>query len=975
MGETSRVILLRCAQFEFDEVQDPQVNNHFDKALSICAGLPLALAIVGRAVLSLSLSLADAQRKKVWELYLLSREEQTTGESDIFGNVEGYRGLSNAIYSSLAALDSNMGALTFQPSMSYKNMFLSLFILLCNDWVPYCVLCHLWGLENDLQAKQVASMFTHACLADVKFFELKGKETEGITLHDLIHQYLLHERSKVEGNPARKLLDLYSSDCNGVGIPVVDRNVFGAGSGGFRQWWSNDIPDDGYFHEHIVINMLWSGRHFELFLLIINPQWHMRRVKFSQSACINDVNRVKSLMEGELLYGFSIYKDEAMDFISRFHSALRLSLPYIHDNIYEAPFQLEARLWKRRSERSQIHSFWTRIVFGGCDRPVLIPLTPCITGSDTPLRTIIPFSKSVYAMDIPPNLSFVACGLENGEVQIVHHESQRRLICWKAHENSVYSVSYIQQPLLPSTEQKALLMTSSADTTVKLWNVTTTTPELLRTYQGHDGSVPRARQVPGSTNVVSVANDRTFQKWDYITGETQLEVTFDHDEVLSDFAIIGESDDESRVVAASQRRIFIWSTQTGLILSQFEIGADGIPLRIALMDNKSKAALGYREGFVRVWDINNQSQCGDDFFEHERLVLAVTELKNGKDGHERVVVSSGSDRKIRFWNMDTKEEICEPLSGHASGCIQLYADENVNGLWSCAMDGFRLWDLKKVLEQDRKDQCQKVESLAISRDGSIVLCGFRNGRVKVWRYMNDGWVVKGSLVGHESWVTGLATVDGDLAVSVSEDRTLRSWNLDNYSQLRCWEGLTALTRTVLVTSQFKLAITGSKDGTVLVWDLRDEEDDSLGVVHVMKADGFVRRMHMFDDEEETVVSVTIEGCCQIWRLSDGLLLKKTMVDFGTHATMEEKRTIMQSREKLLTIMGENVDKMDLDGSISVQGNKIMWCGGEHEVTLGTLESPVHDWVYSAAHKTLFAAAMNWNFVIADLLTEQEELLL
>lgn len=974
MGETSKLILARCAQFDLDEVQVEQITDHFNKALSICAGLPLALAIVGRAVLSLSLSLGDEQGNKAWERYLVSREEQPTDGRDVFGSVEGYRGLYTTLYTSLTALDSNTEGLTFQPSMSYKDMFMSLYILVRKDWAPYAMLRRLWGLENDQQAKEIASRFTYASLADVQFVEVEGKEVEGITLHDLIHNFLVHERAKVDENPATRLLHSYTYNyCNGAEVPEVDCNLYGTNCRGFRQWWLSALPDDGYFHDHILINLFWSGRHIELYLLAINPRWHMRRLQFGHLACEKDIDLVRRIMDAELLVAFEDCRNEAVDFISQFQSAMRLTMPYIQQNVHEAPFQVEARLWKPSSERSIMHEFWSHIMFGICERPMLIPRTPSITGCDTPLRTIIPFSESVLAMGIPPNLNFVACGLNNGEAKIIHHELQIQLSSWKAHEGGVYSVSYILQPVPPATDD-VLLITSSLDTTVKLWNVKSTIPELLRIYDGHCGSVPCVRQIPGSTNVISVSSDRTFHKWDYNTGEKQFEVMFDDDEEISDFAILGKCEEEGRVVTATHRRIFTWSTQTGSVLSQFEVGSNGLPLRITPFDNSNKVVLAFREGFLSVWDIEKKIQCGDEFCEHDRLVLAVTELKNGKQGHEGIVVSSASDKKIRFWNIDTKEEICESLSGHASTCFQLYADERVNKLWSCASDGFRVWDLEKVLRQDRKDHCQKVETLAISEDGNVVLCGFRDGKVKVWGYVNNGWEVTGILIRHESWVTGLATIHGDFVVSVSEDRTLRFWDVKRRTQLGCWQGLTALTRTVLVSRHYLTAITGSKDGTVLVWNLRDNGEDSLGVVHVMKADGFIRRLHMFDREEQAVVSVTIEGCCQVWRLSDGSLMKETTVNFGTDATLEEKRSIIQSRDKLLTLMGESVDRNVGDGSVAVHGNKIMWCDDERNLTLGTLESPVHDWVYSKAHETLFAAAMNWNLVIADILTDEHDLL-
>ncbi|MER8091717.1 hypothetical protein ABTZ57_43740, partial [Streptomyces sp. NPDC094048] len=92
-----------------------------------------------------------------------------------------------------------------------------------------------------------------------------------------------------------------------------------------------------------------------------------------------------------------------------------------------------------------------------------------------------------------------------------------------------------------------------------------------------------------------------------------------------------------------------------------------------------------------------------------------------------------------------------------------------------------------------------------------------------------------ALTGHTNWVlaVGTAVVDGcPLAVTGSDDKTVRVWDLATGQQIG--EPLTGHTNSVLavgtaVVDDRPLAITGSRDKTVRVWDLatRQQVGDPL----------------------------------------------------------------------------------------------------------------------------------------------------
>ena len=77
-----------------------------------------------------------------------------------------------------------------------------------------------------------------------------------------------------------------------------------------------------------------------------------------------------------------------------------------------------------------------------------------------------------------------------------------------------------------------------------------------------------------------------------------------------------------------------------------------------------------------------------------------------------------------------------------------------------------------------------------------------------------------SLEGHTGAVYGVAvTPDGTRAVSASDDRTLRVWDLATGKSLASLEGHTNAVFGVAVTPDGTRAVSASEDTTLRVWDL------------------------------------------------------------------------------------------------------------------------------------------------------------
>ncbi len=132
-----------------------------------------------------------------------------------------------------------------------------------------------------------------------------------------------------------------------------------------------------------------------------------------------------------------------------------------------------------------------------------------------------------------------------------------------------------------------------------------------------------------------------------------------------------------------------------------------------------------------------------------------------------------------------------------------------------------------------------------------------------------GDAVLRTLVGHTAPVAAVAvTPDGRLAVSGSEDKTLHVWDIENGKELRVLKGHSEEVKGVALTADGCLAVSASTDRTIKVWDvasgrvLRSLSDHNLGINAVaMTPDG------------RLAVSASNDQTIKVWDVANGTQLR------------------------------------------------------------------------------------------------------
>jgi WD40 repeat protein len=180
-----------------------------------------------------------------------------------------------------------------------------------------------------------------------------------------------------------------------------------------------------------------------------------------------------------------------------------------------------------------------------------------------------------------------------------------------------------------------------------------------------------------------------------------------------------------------------------------------------------------------------------------------------------------------------------------------------------------------VLAKDRKQLASQLLGRLLWRNEPRLLTLLEEA--KVWQHgiwlrpragslTPPGGALIRTLEGHTSGVNAVAVVDGRRAVSASDDRTLRVWDMGNGQILQTLEGHTAGVRAVAVVDG-RRAVSASDDGTLRVWDLESGETLQTLEGHTAKA----RAVAVVDGRR--TVSASNDGTLRVWDLESGETLQ------------------------------------------------------------------------------------------------------
>jgi RNA polymerase sigma factor (sigma-70 family) len=344
---------------------------------------------------------------------------------------------------------------------------------------------------------------------------------------------------------------------------------------------------------------------------------------------------------------------------------------------------------------------------------------------------------------------------------------------------------------------------------ITLWDVTTGRQLLAR--PGHDNDVWSVAPSPDSKVVVSASwSGHTTRSWDAATGKA-LSLSLPHPDIVRCCAYTG---DGKHLVSASRNTVWLWDAATGRELRHFVAEIPG--------------------GGKEWWEV---------------LVV-----KLSADGKHVAAVSSGGDQprrnQLTVWDAQTGKVLaCRPFRGNPFACFtssgEILAITTPQGL---ILDDTITGQELGVISGD------VGHVVAFSPDDRLVAVGINK------TLDDNGWQTLGLRVAEVATGQEVFHHAGwhNFAVFSSDGRVVVTTNVGNGHgphALHVWDAITGqelfqrvLPRSIIPLGDWnpvnslalmpngRAAITGLRDGTILVWDLEPQTWPKVGAKDLTRKD-------------------------------------------------------------------------------------------------------------------------------------------
>jgi WD40 repeat protein len=421
------------------------------------------------------------------------------------------------------------------------------------------------------------------------------------------------------------------------------------------------------------------------------------------------------------------------------------------------------------------------------------------------------------------------------------------------------------------------LASSSADKTVRLWNVTDLahpTP-LGPPLTGHTSDVNGVAFNPDGRTLASSSNDKTVRLWDVtdparpvplgqpLTGHTDL-VT----------GVMFSPDGRTLASSSNDKTVRLWNVTDPnhtTPLDQPLTGHTSSIYAVAFSPNGRTLASSSADHTVRLWNIPSALMAG-----HTSAVYSVVFSRDG-----RTLASSSGDRTVRLWDVTDPARpvpLGQPLTGHTGAVISLVFSPDGRTLASGSADKtVRLWNVSDPahptpLGPPVTGHTNSINAVVFSPDGRTLASSSGDQTVRLWNVSDPAHPTPLSqpLTDHTDRVNGVMfSPDGRILASSSNDRTVRLWNVADVTHPRALSTLTGHKDRVfyvMFSPDGRTLASSSADQTLRWWNVTDPTyPTTLGQPLTGHPDSVFSMT--FSPDWSNLATGSNEGTIRMWRIN------------------------------------------------------------------------------------------------------------
>ena len=445
------------------------------------------------------------------------------------------------------------------------------------------------------------------------------------------------------------------------------------------------------------------------------------------------------------------------------------------------------------------------------------------------------------------------------------------------------------------------------------------------------------------SKALTASYDKTVAQWDIATGKEIQGAILRHDDAVTDLKV--RKGDRHAVTTSRDGLIRVWDLAAA---SQpvATLKVEGQPRAVSISDDGIRGVVSAERpnslSVIRLDGLDKAASNGTVELTAERTLSLESQRQLGAAvftpgvGSNRVVVLGGAEARLLDIATGNLEKTFSPLGIVASASFSTDGKWIVTASWDRTA---RIWDATtgtdiRKLSGPNGHQGD-VRSAVFSPDAAsvYVLTAGEDGRVVVWD--RETGEVRMVIDGHAGEATGASfSTDGKLILTSSTDGTARVWDVSGLWTKDDVETVTAVQKKVLkghrdsvlsatFSADSSSIVTTSEDGTAIVWDAASGDQ-----LYTLAGHTAAVTAAAFSPTGARIVTASNDGTVKIWDAR--VTADSDDVAAGEDEPAEETDT---GRKEILTLAGHSREVTSVafspgDGryilTASVDGKAILW---------------------------------------------------
>jgi WD40 repeat protein len=537
------------------------------------------------------------------------------------------------------------------------------------------------------------------------------------------------------------------------------------------------------------------------------------------------------------------------------------------------------------------------------------------------------------------------------------------------HLSKVYSVVY-------SPDGK-FLASASKDGTVNIWDASDLTVVKSLTlvadvdqYNGYGAFA--ASYSPDGKSLAAVAADGKLTVFDTSTWKIKYQVEAHSGQVR---ALAYSRDGKYIATGGGDSTAKVWDAATGKNIYAFggekgnQFGIEAVTFNL---DGSTLFVGGDNDKAIYAWDMTTGkfgytlNAVGDP----QTIINGLAVSPNGK-----ILASSGSDRLIRLWNLETREILMQ-IPGHVDWVYGLAFSPDGLSLISASADRtIRVWDTQygrsQLVLTGPSDQ---VFGVAVSPDGRYLASASADTYVRLWDISLQGTYEVVTMNHGDIVHDVLYSPDGKYIASAGDDGVVKLWNSSNGALVRKLHGTPRSADVLFWSRDNRYLAAGYASGQTVIWDMTKITSTDAAPIITIKGDGSTLRGLSLSPDNSLVATGDINGFARIYDTKTGKEIASLDANKEFHWTETGKYTknLVWVSAAMFSPDGKSLATSYGTGLIVIWD----WKSGKPTLTLSGHEDIVENVAYNADGSLLASAADDGQVILWDLnpaLPEDEHL--